>query len=537
LGFVTWGHLDPTTTTISVIDAANVLHVLDHFVEPSLEAMVGGSLGCSGAGPLTNSYDLSAFAGQTVTIRLETTAPGVNGTITDFDDVSVTTAMPQVYWVGGTGYWSDPTKWSPALPSFTYTVIVPSGSLVMVNAGTGMSGILMLEPGATLQVLNGAVLSNNQLLVNNGTLLNAGTILCNHAQGNIAMVQNNYLILTNGGVLRAASGTNFVFQQTAGSTIVGPSSTLDWGNGQFQVRAGAFNVAKGGNVAFGSFGQGGYGLTQSGGTVSFDGTVTIDGSSGGQGLAIQDGQFTVGSDGNVAFSGFGQGGAGISQSGGAACIDGALGLGGLGSGGVSVAYSQTGGTLSGSGTIDGSLVADGGVIAPGDAPGTLTVTSNFTQNADNTLRVRLTGAQAGQFDQLYVGHTAVLGGRFEVDLMDSFAPTVGQKFPFLVTANLSGKFSQITAPTGISVTYSKTGVEPKVTGVVPAQILGPLLSGSNALFTFGTVKGRRYTVEWSASLHEANWLVWTNLTGTGAKLQVAVPLAEAAQRFFRVNEP
>ena len=33
-----------------------------------------------------------------------------------------------------------------------------------------------------------------------------------------------------------------------------------------------------------------------------------------------------------------------------------------------------------------------------------------------------------------------------------------------------------------------------------------------------------------------NWLACTNLTGTGAKVQAAVPLT-AARRFFRVSQP
>jgi len=53
----------------------------------------------------------------------------------------------------------------------------------------------------------------------------------------------------------------------------------------------------------------------------------------------------------------------------------------------------------------------------------------------------------------------------------------------------------------------------------------------------GASKPRERLLEWSASLSPANWLVWTNLTGTGGKVQVAVPAAGAAQRFFRVRQP
>ncbi len=93
------------------------------------------------------------------------------------------------------------------------------------------------------------------------------------------------------------------------------------------------------------------------------------------------------------------------------------------------------------------------------------------------------------------------------------------------------------APQGVAVSCSSTGVVPIVTGVVPTQILGPVLSGSNAVMTFGTVSNRSYTVEWSAEASKANWQLYTNLTGSGAKVQVAVPVLGAARRYFRVSQP
>ena len=75
-----------------------------------------------------------------------------------------------------------------------------------------------------------------------------------------------------------------------------------------------------------------------------------------------------------------------------------------------------------------------------------------------------------------------------------------------------------------------------VTGKVPTTILGPVVAGGAAIFTFGTVSNHSYRVEWTAALSPANWQVWTNLTGSGIKMSVSVPLS-AAGRFVRVNEP
>jgi hypothetical protein len=69
----------------------------------------------------------------------------------------------------------------------------------------------------------------------------------------------------------------------------------------------------------------------------------------------------------------------------------------------------------------------------------------------------------------------------------------------------------------------------------PATILGPGLSGSNAVFTFGTVSNRSYTVEWRGELSPANWQFYANLTGTGGKTPVAVPRAGSASRLVHTK--
>jgi len=122
----------------------------------------------------------------------------------------------------------------------------------------------------------------------------------------------------------------------------------------------------------------------------------------------------------------------------------------------------------------------------------------------------------------------------EVRLLDSFAPDIGEQFPLLVCTNVGGAFSQVSAPAGFSLT---NGVVPVVTGIVPATILGPVLGGGQAVFTFGTVSNRSYTVEWSANVAPANWQLWTNLSGTGALMSVEAPVADNPQRFFRVKQP
>ena len=74
-------------------------------------------------------------------------------------------------------------------------------------------------------------------------------------------------------------------------------------------------------------------------------------------------------------------------------------------------------------------------------------------------------------------------------------------------------------------------------GKVPTQILGPVVSGENAVITFGTVSNRSYTIESSAAVFPMDWTVVTNLTGTGAKASFAFPSKDPVMRFFRVRQP
>jgi len=54
---------------------------------------------------------------------------------------------------------------------------------------------------------------------------------------------------------------------------------------------------------------------------------------------------------------------------------------------------------------------------------------------------------------------------------------------------------------------------------------------------FPTVSGQTYTVQQNADLSTTNWIFYTNLTGNGSTAQFAVPITDAASRFFRVLLP
>jgi hypothetical protein len=103
---------------------------------------------------------------------------------------------------------------------------------------------------------------------------------------------------------------------------------------------------------------------------------------------------------------------------------------------------------------------------------------------------------------------------------------------------LSGTFSTVNVPTGISVTYTANAVILTVTGPVPVQILSPQLAGTNFVFQFATASGQSYTVQRNDVLSSTNWVFYTNITGSGTLFQFQTPLtAIPAQRFFRVRQP
>jgi hypothetical protein len=141
------------------------------------------------------------------------------------------------------------------------------------------------------------------------------------------------------------------------------------------------------------------------------------------------------------------------------------------------------------------------------------------------------------FGQLLLGGAA-LGGPLSVNVSGNFAPAIGNQFQVVSSSSLSGAFSSVNVPAGISVAYSASGVFLNVTGPVPVEILSPQRGGTNFLFQFATASGQSYTIQRNDDLTTTNWVFYTNIVGTGSAMQVQVPVTVTpAKRFFRVREP
>ena len=93
-----------------------------------------------------------------------------------------------------------------------------------------------------------------------------------------------------------------------------------------------------------------------------------------------------------------------------------------------------GGSLIGSGTITGSLLEEGGALNPGNSPGTLNVSGNYTQTAGGTLDIELGGGSS--FDQLIIGGMGTFAGALDIFSFGGFTPSDGEVFRIITFSSL-----------------------------------------------------------------------------------------------------
>jgi len=177
--------------------------------------------------------------------------------------------------------------------------------------------------------------------------------------------------------------------------------------------------------------------------------------------------------------------------------------------------------------LNGTIEVDTGAISLGG--------NNYVQGTGG-FTVKLSGTNAGQFGQLQCNN-ATLSGPLNVMINSGFAPAVGNQFQILSSSGLSGTFSALNVPKGLSVLYTNNSVFLVVTSAVPAQIVKPALSNGNLVFSFETVSGQSYTIQRNDDLATTNWVFYTNLSGNGSLMQVVLPVKNNAHRFFRARQP
>jgi hypothetical protein len=112
---------------------------------------------------------------------------------------------------------------------------------------------------------------------------------------------------------------------------------------------------------------------------------------------------------------------------------------------------QAGGLLKGSGVIIGNIV-NVGTLSPGNSPGTLTVTGNYTQGAAGTYNVQIFSAQ--NYSRLIVSGHASLDGTLHLTLASGFKLRPGDTFTVLSAGQgISGTFRTISSNSTVNVNY------------------------------------------------------------------------------------
>ncbi|MCH2127942.1 MAG: PEP-CTERM sorting domain-containing protein [Pirellulaceae bacterium] len=122
----------------------------------------------------------------------------------------------------------------------------------------------------------------------------------------------------------------------------------------------------------------------------------------------------------------------------------------LNTGGGTVVNSE--GIISGGGTVGGSVDNASGTLAPGNSPGILTISGDYTQGASGTLEIELTGTATGEngHDQLAVNGNATLDGTLDIQTDSGFTPgvgatagAIGDQFVIVTAASVGGTFATI----------------------------------------------------------------------------------------------
>lgn len=130
------------------------------------------------------------------------------------------------------------------------------------------------------------------------------------------------------------------------------------------------------------------------------------------------------------------------------------------------------GTLKGSGTLANANFVNNGTVAPGNSPGILSVTGNFKNQG--TLEAELGGTTPGTgYDRLAVSGNVTLGGTLAISLVSGFTPSSGQTYTIVTGSSVTGSFSTVTWPQGVTgtITYTATTAVINIATVLPLQLL------------------------------------------------------------------
>ncbi|XHR27508.1 MAG: autotransporter-associated beta strand repeat-containing protein [Chthoniobacteraceae bacterium] len=329
---------------------------------------------------------------------------------------------------------------------------INTGSVALEASSSGHAN---LSTQATVTVSGtGALIVNNnntiQTLTTSGVVSGSATLTATQYNLNDGAVINAKLgtgtIYSNGAVTANASlGADSIYIQS-GILTLGAADILSH-NATVDISVDAKMILAGGDQTI-------LNLTGAGNAYE-ENNYVLHVTNGGDysGNLVSVGSLVKSGTGSLTLSGSNEYAAGTTVESGTLIVDGLL---------TSQTVVDANGTLKGSGTVNGD-VTNNGILAPGNSPGTLTISGNYTENAILQIEIGGTagaGVNPNGNDQVVVSGVTQLNSQtsvLELKQYNSFTPQKGDSFQIINAAagSIKGTFSSITSDLNLQGIFSR----------------------------------------------------------------------------------
>jgi len=361
-------------------------------------------------------------------------------------------------------------------------VSAAAGTSISVQGATGVTtynGVIADKSGTTgawakqgggLLSLGGVSTYTGATAINNGILqlttgndrLPTGTVLSlgQAASTNVGTFDlnghNQQIAGLNSTTGTAITGNNTVTSSAAATLTIGGNGTYSYGSNSANntgIITGAVSVVKQGS-----------GSQTLGGANTYTGTTTVN-------------------DGSLLLSGGGTIGAGNLILGG-----GTFSIANITGGNYTLSANQS---LTGAGSIDatGKELVLNGTLAPGNSPGTISVTGNFTLGAAAVSNFDINGTTAGLFDRLNVTGALTFGGT--LNLTTGYSANVGDSVKLFNAGSYAGALSVTGTSLGGGLSWNTGTLNTDGTITVVPEPKTCVLIGIGISFTLWNLRRRR----------------------------------------------